>query len=65
MEMEKYFMPMMGMIMIAGVLQQILPAAPIKDQCCPLCTECFYTYDELYTHFVTAHPATPINIIWE
>lgn len=32
---------------------------------CPICGATFATYDELYQHFITEHPSTPIEIIWE
>ncbi len=31
---------------------------------CPICGDTFATYDELYQHFITAHPSTPITITW-
>lgn len=67
-EMEKTVMTMiilvLGMSVIAQVVQGITPAPP--SYCCPLCTDiCFSTYDELYAHFTTEHPTTPIDIVWE
>jgi len=32
---------------------------------CSLCGEPFNTIDELYQHFVSAHPAEPVTIKWE
>lgn len=32
---------------------------------CPICPETFATYNELYQHFITEHPAESIDIIWE
>lgn len=65
---EKTMMAMiiviMGMAIVSQVVQGMAPAAPAY--CCPLCTDvCFYTYDELYTHFVTAHPTDDIDIVWD
>lgn len=40
-------------------------APPPAEYCCPICGECFTTYDELYTHFTTAHPSEPITITWD
>jgi len=68
MDIEKSMMTgMMGIFMavlMLQVVQQLIPAPPTKDYCCPICAECFYTYDELYAHFTTAHPSQPIDIIW-
>jgi len=57
----KYMMPMMGMVMVAAILQMVMPTA---SYCCPICSVCFYTYGELYDHFVIGHPSEPIDIIW-
>lgn len=60
--------PIFMAIMMLSVVQGLLPkppTPPTKDYCCPICGECFYTYDELYTHFTTAHPSEPIDIIWD
>lgn len=53
----------LGIAVLSQVVQGMAPAPP--SYCCPLCPECFYTYDELYTHFITEHPAQDIEIIWE
>ena len=64
----KMMMPMMMMVVMAGVIQGILPqqAQAAQPQFeCPIDGQLFWTYDELYQHFVTEHPAEPIEIIWE
>jgi len=49
-------------VMLPGIVRAMTPTA---QYCCPICPECFFTYDELYQHFITEHPAEPIDIIWE
>ena len=53
---------MIGLVAVASVAQA---ATPRLDYVCPICGERFATYDELYSHFTTEHPAEPIEIIWE
>lgn len=66
MEMEKTVMTMMIALMGVALMSLVVRGlVPTRDYCCPLCPECFYTYDELYSHFTTAHPAVDIEIIWE
>lgn len=64
---EKMMMTMVMVIVMAAVMMQVIegmePAAPTFE--CPLGDGVFYTYDELYEHFTTAHPTQPIDIIWE
>jgi len=66
MEMEKILMggmaAMIGLAAIASVAQAYTPQ---MDYVCPICDARFATYDELYSHFITEHPAEPIDIIWE
>lgn len=68
-DIEKTMMAMVvaifGFAVISQVVQAGEPAAP--SYCCPIpiCDLCFYTYDELYAHFVSAHPSEPIEIIWD
>lgn len=50
---------------IAALAWAAPPAPPPGEYCCPICEECFDSYDELYAHFTTAHPSEPITIIWE
>jgi len=51
-----------GVVMLAQVVQAIVPQ---PQYTCPICGDKFMTYDQLYQHFTTAHPAEPIEIIWE
>lgn len=67
--MDKALMAVMGgmlalglIVVVAGVAQAMTPTA---EYCCPICGVCFTTYDELYQHFTTEHPAEEIEIIWE
>lgn len=64
MEMDKILMggiaAMIGLAVIAGVAQAYTPSL---DYFCPVCGEMFATYDELYQHFTTEHPAEPIDIV--
>jgi len=53
---------MIGLAAVASVTQA---ATPNLDYVCPICGARFATYDELYSHFTTEHPAEPIEIIWE
>lgn len=51
-------------MLVSQAVQAYQPAPP--GYCCPICPdECFYTYEELYEHFTTAHPSQPIDLIWE
>lgn len=56
---------MFGLAMIVAVANMAQAMAPTPKYTCPICGAKFTTYDELYNHFVTAHPAEPIEIIWE
>lgn len=49
-------------LLMPGIVQAMTPTA---QYCCPICPECFFTYEELYNHFTTEHPSSPIDIIWE
>lgn len=42
-------------------------AAPPAEFCCPYCSECFATYEELVDHVQTEHPGEriPIPISWD
>ncbi len=71
---EKSIMGMIMAVVMISVMSQVVqgsvpapPAPPAAPQyCCPIEPDvCFYTYDELYQHFITAHPSDPIDIIWE
>jgi len=50
-----------------GTYQAEATLESVLLQCCPYCTECFDTYEELVTHVQTAHPGEriPIEIIWD
>lgn len=54
-----------GIVMIMAVAQMAQAAQPIPQYTCPICGLQFFTYDELYQHFTTEHPAEDIEIIWE
>lgn len=72
---ENIMRPMMAAVMIAimgsmmvSLLAQAAPPAP--TYCCPIHGRlgepvCFYTYDDLATHFAIEHPSVPINIEWD
>jgi len=64
---EKSIVTMMMVIMMASIMVQLVEASqpPPPENECPLCDEVFYTYDELYAHFISAHPTEPIDIIWD
>ena len=53
---------MIGLVAVASVVQAYTPTL---EYVCPICGAKFATYDELYQHFTTEHPAEPIDIIWE
>ena len=65
-DMEKILMggiaAMIGLVAVASVAQAYTPRL---DYVCPICGARFATYEELYQHFITEHPAEPIDIIWE
>ena len=53
---------MIGLAAVAGAVQAYTPRL---DYVCPIDGLRFATYEELYQHFITEHPAEPIDIIWE
>ena len=53
---------MIGLVAAASIAQAY---APKLEYICLVCGAKFATYDELYSHFTTEHPAEPIEIIWE
>lgn len=66
MEMDKILMGgMAALIGLAAVASVAQASTPRLDYVCPICGARFATYDELYSHFITEHPAEPIEIIWE
>ena len=54
-----------AMIGLAAVASAAQAYTPRLEYVCPICGARFATYDELYSHFTTEHPAEPIEIIWE
>ncbi len=54
-----------GLAMIMAVAQMAQAAQPTPEYTCPICGDQFFTYDELYDHFTSEHPAEDIEIIWE
>ncbi len=51
-------------LVMIGLVANYAKAATPTTYTCPICGQTFATYDELYQHFITAHPSTPIEIIW-
>ena len=56
---------MLALVMFAAIAQMAQAATPVPQYSCPICGDPFMTYNDLYSHFVTEHPAEPIDIIWE
>lgn len=54
-----------GLAVFIAVANMVQAAEPVPQYTCPICLGQFFTYDELYQHFITEHPAEPIDIIWE
>ena len=66
METEKILMGgMAALIGLAAVASVAQASTPRLDYVCPIDGLRFATYEELYQHFTTEHPAEPIEIIWE
>ena len=64
--MEKALMGGITAIIMVMVMAQVVQAATPQPQYqCPICGAKFMTYDQLYQHFISAHPSEPIDIIWE
>jgi len=61
-EIMEMVVPVMVVAMLGIVAQTIIPQ---PQHVCPVCGQKFMTYDQLYQHFTTAHPAEPIQIIWQ
>lgn len=53
---------MIGLVAVASMVQAYTPKL---EYVCPICGAKFATYEELYQHFITEHPAEPIEIVWE
>ena len=73
---EKTIMMLVMMVVMISVVSGVAlgatppttppPSPPVAEYCCPIEPDvCFFTYDELYQHFITVHPSDPIDIIWE
>lgn len=71
----KGIIPLMGVVMMAGVLQMIIPQPPPEPPPpeptgfgCPYCTLLFDTMSELVAHINEVHPEMPpfveIDIGW-
>jgi len=54
---------MMAVVLGAVAMSVVTPLGPQYE--CPVCGVKFYTYDELYQHFIGSHPTEPIEIIWD
>ncbi len=63
--MDKVIKSIMTIAMIVAMVAVIQGCVPQPQYTCPICGQKFMTYDELYSHFTTEHPAEPITIIWE
>lgn len=67
--MDKALMAVMGvvlgLVMVVAVSNMVQAAQPTPEYTCPICGTQFWTYDELYSHFTSEHPASPIDILWE
>ena len=50
-----------------GIVAIVTKAAPAGGWCCPYCSQCFATYEELRAHVETAHPGEriPLDIEWD
>ena len=58
----------LGVMMMLGVMGGLMPVTPTATPTaytCPICGQVYYSRDDLYYHFISAHPAEPIDIIWE
>lgn len=67
--------PMIAMMAVAIIGSLIITmvaqaAPPGPAYCCPIHERlgepiCFYTYNELASHFTTEHPSVSIDIVWD
>lgn len=59
----------LGLLTFGGILYfaSRAGAAPPEGYCCPYCSECFATYEELVDHVKTEHPGEriPLPIEWD
>lgn len=65
--MDKALIAVMGGVFVLGMLMFMTSAVQAMgpQYICPICGVRFATYEELYSHFTTEHPAEDITIYWE
>jgi len=71
-DITKYMVPIMGMAIMAGVMQMVIPAPtpepPPAGYKCPYCDLYFPTLDEVSDHVASTHPDEPpfigVDIDW-
>jgi len=57
---------MMALVVGMSMVSMYTPTAPeVIYYDCPLCDEQFTSEADLISHFESAHPSEPIDIIWE
>jgi len=56
------FMGIMSVMVLAWAIQAFIPQ---PQYACPICSQKFMTYQQLYDHFTSAHPSEEIEITWE
>lgn len=57
----------LGILVAIGAafgIRHLIRAAP-EEYVCPICGETLDTYEELKTHFETAHESELIEIVWD
>lgn len=58
-------MAVLGVMMMLVAMSTIAQAAPATTQYVdPIDGTTWPTYQDLYNHFVSAHPTVPISILW-
>lgn len=56
----------MTMVFVMGAFAMSIVQASQPQFCCPFCNGvCFYTVEELESHFASEHPGEPIDITWD
>jgi len=55
----------MAIMMMLILVQFVQGSTPQPQYTCPICGDKFMTYEDLYSHFTSEHPAEDIEIIWE
>lgn len=64
--MEKGMIGMvMAIMMMLIMVQFVQGSTPQPQYTCPICSGKFMTYEDLYSHFTSEHPAEDIEVIWE